>query len=372
MAAASPAAEAGQAGARSESLIVYVGTYTRGDSRGIYRCRLDLGTGRLQSLELAAEAVNPSFLALPPSGRFLYAVGEIGDFAGKKTGAVSAFRVEPKSGRLTALNQQPSRGTGPCHLMVDRTGRHVLVANYGSGSVACLPIRDDGRLGEATSFVQHEGSSVNPRRQQGPHAHAVELDAANRFAFVADLGLDKILIYRLDADRGQLTPNDPPWAETSPGAGPRHFAFHPNGRYAYVINELGNSVSAFAYDAVRGALREVQTLSTLPERFKGRNSCADLHISADGKFLYGSNRGHDSIAIFSIDASTGTLTAIGHESTRGKTPRNFGLDPSGSFLLAANQDTNNVVAFLVDRETGLLSPTGHQTEVPAPVCVKWL
>jgi 6-phosphogluconolactonase len=255
---------------------------------------------------------------------------------------------------------------------IDQTGQFALVANYSSGSASILPVQEDGSLGEASDFKQHQGFGPNERRQQGPHAHSVTLSPDNRFAFVADLGIDRMMIYQLDLDKGKLIPNDPPWAETYPGAGPRHFAFHPNGRYAYIINELGSSVSAFAYDAARGSLRELQTLSTLPERFKGRNTCADVHISADGKFLYGSNRGHDSIALFSIDSSTGTLAAIGHESTRGKTPRNFGLDPSGSFLLAANQDTNNVVAFSVDQETGLLSPTGHQIEVPAPVCVKWL
>ncbi|HUT88209.1 MAG TPA: lactonase family protein [Thermoguttaceae bacterium] len=369
MARLSPAARAGQAGDRSEGLVVYVGTYTGGDSRGIYRCRLDLGTGTLRSLELAAETLNPSFLALHPSGRFLYAVGEIGNFGGGKTGAVSAFRIEPKSGKLTPLNQQPSRGTGPCHLTVDRTGRNVLVANYGSGSVACLPIGDDGRLGDATSFVQHEGSSVNPQRQQGPHAHVVELDAANRFAFVADLGLDKILIYRLNADRGQLTPNDPPSAAVAPGAGPRHFAFHPTGRFAYVINEIDSTVTAFGYDAQRGALEPLETVPTLPEGFTGKSTTAEIVVHPSGRFLYGSNRGHDSLVIFAVDARTGKLRYVGHEPTQGKAPRNFAIDPSGDYLLAANQGTDNVVVFRIDANTGELRPTGHSLEVPKPVCL---
>jgi 6-phosphogluconolactonase len=366
---ASPAAEASQTGARSEALLVYIGTYTRGESRGIYQCRLDRDTGRLHSLDLAAETANPSFLALHPSGRFLYAVGEIGNFAGERTGAVAAFRVEPKTGRLTPLGQQASRGAGPCHLVVDRTGRCVLVANYGGGSVSCLPIRDDGRLGEATSFVEHEGSSVNPRRQRGPHAHVVELDAANRFAFVADLGLDKILIYRFDADRGQLTPNDPPWARVTPGAGPRHLAFHPGGRFAYVINELDSTVTAFGYDADRGALDTLETVSTLPEGFEGQNTTAEIVVHPSGRFLYGSNRGHDSIAIFGIDARTGSLRPVGHEPTQGETPRNFGVDPTGTYLVAANQGTHNLVVFRIDATDGTLRPTGHSLEVPSPVCV---
>ena len=368
-AAAWPATEPRQPGARSQDLIVFLGTYTRGDSRGIYRCRLDLGTGRLESLELAAETINPSFLALHPSGRFLYAVGEIGNFEGGKTGAVSAFQVEPKTGELAPLNQQPSRGKGPCHLTVDRTGRNVLVANYGSGSVACLPIRDDGRLDEATSFVQHEGSSVNPRRQQGPHAHVVEVDAANRFAFVADLGLDKILIYRFDADRGQLAPNDPPWAAVAPGAGPRHFAFHPTGRFAYVINEIDSTVTAFGYDAQRGALEPLETVPTLPDGFMGKSTTAEIVVHPSGRFLYGSNRGHDSLVIFAVDARTGKLRYVGHEPTQGKAPRNFAIDPSGSYLLAANRGTDNVVVFRIDANTGKLHATGHSLEVPVPVCV---
>jgi 6-phosphogluconolactonase len=363
------AARAGQPGARRESLRVYVGTYTRGQSRGIYLCHLDPGTGRIQTLTLAGETDNPSFLAIHPTRRYLYAVGEISNYAGRKSGAVSAFRIDPETGLLALLNQQPSQGTGPCHVVVDRTGRNVLVANYGSGSAACLPIARDGRLGKATSSVQHEGSSVNPRRQQGPHAHAIELDAANRFAFVPDLGLDKVFIYRFDAERGQLAPNDPPWVAVAPGSGPRHFAFHPSGRFAYVINEMGSTVTAFRYDAPRGALESIQTVSTLPEGFKGENTTAEIAVHPSGKFLYGSNRGHDSIAIFAIDASTGKLRAVGHEPTQGKTPRNFALDPTGRYLLAANQATDNVVVFRIDATTGALRPTGHSLGVPSPVCV---
>ncbi len=358
--------------ASSAELLVYVGTYTRGESEGIYLCRLDLATGAIRSLGLAAEADNPSFLAIHPSRPLLYAVGEIASFAGKRTGAVSAFSIHPESGKLVLLNRQPSRGAGPCHLVVDQTGQCVLVANYGGGSVACLPIEDDGRLGEATSFVQHEGSSVNPRRQAGPHAHSINLDRANRFALAADLGLDKILVYRFDAVAGALTANEPAWAGLQPGAGPRHLAFHPNGRFVYVINELASTVTAFRYDSARGVLEPRETLSTLPEGFQGDNTTADVHVHPSGKFLYGSNRGHDSIAIFAIDARSGTLRHVGNEPTQGRTPRNFGIDPTGALLLAANQATDNIVVFRIDPKTGRLRAAGHEVSIPSPVCVKMM
>ena len=368
--AAAQTADRGQGATGPRELRVYIGTYTRGQSEGIYLSQLDLATGKLRAAELAAKVANPSFLAIHPGRPLLYAVGELGDFQGKRAGAVSAFSVDPATGKLTLLNQQSSQGTGPCHLVVDRTGKNVLVANYGGGSIACLPIRRDGRLGEATSSIQHEGSSVDPRRQQGPHAHSMNLDAAGRFAFAADLGLDKILVYRLDAAKGKLTPNDPPWTRLAPGSGPRHFAFHPSGRYAYVINELNSTVTAFRYDAGQGILRPLQTISTLPEGFDGSSTTAEVQVHPSGKFLYGSNRGHDSIACFAIDAATGKLTCVGHEPTQGKSPRNFGIDPTGSYLLAANQGTDNVVVFRIDTETGRLRPTGQSISVSTPVCVK--
>jgi len=367
-----PAAGQGEPRAHGDVVLVYVGTYTRGASEGIYLCHLDLATGRLELAGLAAKAVNPSFLAIHPSRSLLYAVGEMSNFAGEKTGAVSAFSIDRKTGQLSLLNQAGSQGRGPCHLVVDHTGKYVLVANYGGGSVACLSIKDDGRLGKATSFVQHQGSSVDPRRQKGPHAHSINLDAANRFAFAADLGLDKILIYRFDAKGGQLAPNEPAWAEVAPGSGPRHFAFHPSGRYAYVINELKSTVTGFRYDRRRGALEPIETVSTLPEGFDGDNTTAEVQVHPSGKFLFGSNRGHDSIAIFRIDLDTGRLTFVGNESTRGSTPRNFGIDPTGAYLLAANQATDNVVVFRIDANTGKLSPTGHSAAVPSPVCVKMI
>ncbi len=368
----SPAADPRPTGAKGRELRVYIGTYTGRGSKGIYLCHLDLAGGKLQLAGLAAEVAQPSFLAIHPSRPLVYAVGETGDFGGKKAGAVSAFSIDPKTGMLTLLNQQSSQGTGPCHVVVDRSGRRVLVANYSGGSIACLPIGEDGRLGEATAFVQHEGSSVNPERQQGPHAHSINLDAANRFAFVADLGLDKVLVYRFDPSQGKLAANDPPGTSLAPGSGPRHFAFHPGGRFAYVINELKSTVTALAYDARRGTLEPLESLSTLPEGFQGQSTTAEVQVHPSGRFVYGSNRGHDSIAIFAVDATTGTLRPVGHEPTQGKTPRNFGIDPTGRYLLAANQDSDSVVVFRIDRESGKLSPTGSSVTVGSPVCVKFL
>jgi len=354
-------------GAQKGEYLVYFGTYTRRASKGIYVSRLDAATGKVTAPELAAEAPNPSFVAVHPSRGFLYAVSEAG-----KGGGVSAFSLDASTGLLTFLNRVSSGGTGPCHLVVDKTGRNVLVVNYGSGSVAVLPLAEDGRLKEASSFIQHKGSSVNPKRQQGPHAHSVNLSSDNRFAVVADLGMDQVLVYRLEAAKGSITPNEPPFATVKPGSGPRHFAFHPKSTFAYVINELASTVTAFAYDAARGVLKEVQTLTTLPAGFSGVNHTAEVQVHPSGQFVYGSNRGHDSIAVFKVDGKKGTLTLVEQTPTQGKTPRNFGIDPTGRWLLAANQDTDNVVVFRIDAKTGRLSPTGQVLEVGAPVCVKFV
>jgi 6-phosphogluconolactonase len=358
--------------ANADKLRVYFGTYTGARSKGIYLGELDLKSGQLTVTGLAATTTSPSFLALHPSGKFLYAVNEIDRFAGQRGGSVSAFAVDPASGALTPLNQEASRGAHPCHIIVDRQGKNVLVANYTGGNVAVLPIAADGRLGPATGFVQHTGSSVNASRQKEPHAHGMTLDAAQRFAFAADLGLDKVLIYRYDANAGTLSPNDPAAGQVPPGSGPRHFVFHPGGRSAYVINELTSTVTTFRYDAATGALEPRQTLSTLPADYTRSNSTAEVAVHPSGKFLYGSNRGHNSIAIFGIDAETGLLTAVGHEPTQGRTPRNFAIDPTGSYLLAANQESNTVVAFRIDPETGRLTATGAPVEVFAPVCVEFV
>ncbi len=350
-------------------LLVYVGTYTGPKSKGIYRYQLDLATGAMTPVGEPTESPNPSFLALAPNHRFLYAANEVGEFEGKKTGAVTAFAIDPATGALTQLNQQSSEGSGPCHLVVDEAGKNVLVANYGGGSIAALPIQEDGRLSPASSAIQHKGPGKT-ERQKGPHAHSINLDAKNRFAFAADLGLDQVLVYKFDYNQGKLTPNDPPAAELSARSGPRHFAFHPSGKNAYVINEMKNTVTAFSYDADKGVLKEIQTISTLPEDFKGQSHTAEVQVHPSGKFLYGSNRGHDSLAIFAIE-DDGKLKAVGHQPT-GKAPRNFGCDPTGAYVLAAGQNSNSILVFKVDPQTGLLTQVGEPVEVSSPVCVKFM
>ncbi len=365
----------------SKHRLVFIGTYTEpilfgtgkvleGKGEGIYVYRLDVSSGSMEQCGLAEGVLNPSYLAFDPSHRFLYAVNELKEFEGAPTGAVSAFSVDPGSGRLRFLNQKPSHGTDPCHLTVDKTGKYVLVANFMSGSVCVLPIREDGSLGDATDVIQHQGSSADPVRQSGPHAHAVTLDDTGRYAFVPDLGIDKLMVYKFDVKRGKLEPNDESWVEVAAGAGPRQLVMHPSRGYAYLVNELDSTMTAFRYDGDKGTLREIQTLSTLPEDFKGASTCAEVQIAPSGKFLYGSNRGHDSIVIYAIDQMNGRLTCIGHESTQGKTPRNFVVASAGEFLLVANQDTDNIVTFRLDPASGELIAIGYSVDVPTPVCVK--
>lgn len=356
----------------AEVMKTFIGTYTNGTSEGIYVADFDNTTGKFGPAKLAAKCVNPSFLTLHPHGKLLYAVGETNDYGGEASGSVHAFSIDPKTGMLTELNAQASKGGAPCHLVVDDTGKTVLVANYHGGNVASLPIKDDGRLGAANSVHQHRGSSVNPNRQEGPHAHSINLDADNRFAFAADLGVDKILVYRFDADTGTLSHDQAPVSATvEPGSGPRHFAFHPSEKYAYLINELASTVTAFTYDKPSGTLETLQTISTLPDGFDGQSSTAEVVVHPTGKFVYGSNRGHDSIAVFRVDDASGKLTSVEIEKTGGRTPRNFAVDPSGKYLLAENQTDGNVHVFAIDLNSGQLTPTGEVLEVPTPVCIKF-
>jgi 6-phosphogluconolactonase len=380
LSAGQPAASAGAASGRAASengmMLVYFATYTgeKSKSKGIYVSRLDLGTGKVTTPELAAQTENPSFLNVHPKETFLYAANEVRSFEGKDMGSVSGFSVDRQTGRLTPLNQQGSGGRGPVYLVVDKTGRNVLVSNYGGGSVAVLPIKPDGMLEPASAFVQHTGSSVHPTRQRAPRAHSINLSPSNRFAYVADLGLDKVLIYRFDAEKGSLAPADPPFATVQPGAGPRHFAFHPQGRFAYVINEINVTLTAFSVDPELGKLTEVQTVSTLPEGQSVQEgfSTAEVQVHPSGRFLYGSNRGHDSITVFAIDEKTGRLTFVQNEPTQGSGPRGFGIDPTGQYLLAANQRSDSVVVFRIDAKTGRLSPTGQTLEVGSPASVKFV
>ena len=371
-------ANAAQTSATDASLTVYIGTYTgpKSTSKGIHALRFDPSSGALTPIGLVAESSNPSFLALHPNGEFLFAVNEVGEFEKQKSGAVSAFRRDGTTGRLTLINQRASKGGAPCHIVVDRSGKFVLVANYTGGNVAVLPIGKDGSLGEAVSVVQHEGSGPNAQRQKGPHAHSINVDQTNRFAVAADLGIDKLLVYRFDAATGALSANAPPSASTDPGAGPRHFAFTPDGRFALAINELASTLTSFAWKADTGVLTTVQTVSTLPAPAAGAPAgapsyTAEVQVHPSGKFVYGSNRGHDTIAVFALDAATGKLTSVEHEPTRGKTPRNFGIDPSGRWLVAANQDTDTLAVFRIDQATGALDPVGEPVTVGQPVCVKF-
>jgi 6-phosphogluconolactonase len=367
-----PAEPDRQPTAAGESCLVYVGTYTErggpegGRSGGIHMLRMDLADGRLTLIDVTAAGPNPSYIAIHPSGRFLYCVNEVEEFDGQPGGGVSAFVRDPQTGRLAAFNLERAHGSISCHISIDAAGRYALVANYGSGNVAVLPLGEDGRLLPASDVVGHQAHRPGPDEKTGARAHWISLDPQQRFVLAADLGIDAVIVYRFDHQQGKLLPHAMPGAQTANGAGPRHMAFHPGRQYVYLINELNATLTAFAYDAQAGALHEFQTLSTLPEGYAGPTSCAAVRVAPSGKFVYGSNRGHDSIAVFAVDQASGRLSPAGHQSTLGSTPRDFDIDPSGAFLLAANQDSNNLVTFRIDADTGQLSPTGHSLAVPAP------
>lgn len=354
---------------RTDEDRIYIGTYTgKGTSRGIYTATFEAGSGKLGAPELAAETTNPSFLALHPKRRLLYAVGEMDRFEGKRSGAVAAYEIGA-NGKLTFLNRKGSEGTGPCHLSVDGTGRWVLVANYGSGSVAALAIEPDGRLAGAGPIIQNEGSSINRERQAGPHAHYIAPDPGNAFVLSCDLGLDEVLVYRLGDQKPVLVPNNPPFVKVTPGSGPRHLAFHPDGRHVYLANELASTLTVFEYQAASGTLKELQTAAMLPPEFKGQTTAAEVQVHPSGKFVYASNRGHDTLAVFAVEEKSGKLALVQHQSSGGRTPRHFALDPSGRWLLSANQDSDNIVVFSVAADSGRLTPTGQEVKVGAPVCV---
>ncbi len=350
----------------SNDQFAFVGTYTRLGSEGVYTLRLNGETGELTQVSVAGGLENPSFVALDPSGDHLYAVSESSGFNG--SGGITAFNVNKSTGELTQINQQSTGGPGPCHLMVDSTDSMVIVTNYSGGSVSAHPIKADGSVGEYTTFIQHEGSSINKRRQEQAHAHSVNIDKTNRFAFVCDLGKDQVLTYAMDVENTKLALSST--VDEVAGEGPRHFTFHPTNQQVYVLNELGCTITLYNLGD-DGVLSPVETVPTLPEGWDGENTTADIHTSPDGEFIYASNRGHDSIVIYSIDKSTGKMTFVGHESSQGKTPRNFAITPDGKFLLAENQDSDSIVSFKRE-DDGTLTPTGSVINVPAPVCLQFL
>jgi 6-phosphogluconolactonase len=351
----------------------YVGTYTNKTiSKGIYAYRFDPEKGQLSSIGVAVETADPSFLTVHPNGKFLYAVNEVGNFNGGTGGALSAFAIDAKTGALKFLNQVPTRGAGPCHVSLDKNGAFVLVANYDGGSIASFPVHEDGSLGTAAGFVQHSGTGPDKERQEGPHAHWIGTSPDNRFVLAVDLGLDQVIVYGFDASKGIFTPMLSGFAKVKPGAGPRHLAFHPNGKFAYVLSEMESSVTVFSYQSKNGGLSALETISALPKDYSGPKEAAEIAVHPSGKFLYSSNRGHDSIAIFAIDEKKGTLTSVGHVLTGGKTPRHFAIDPTGGYLLAENQESNNIVVFHIDAATGNLTPTGQTIDVPSPVCITFV
>ena len=359
-----------QRNTRAQESLMFVGTYTSGKSEGIYSFRFDPAAPDARQVSVTPGIRNPSFLATSPDGRFLYAVSELN--GGGDAGRVVAYRVDGSTGTLTRINDQPSGGDDPCYVTVDKTGRWLITGNYSSGSLSVLPIKHDGSLGPAVSRMVHEGSGPDASRQEKPHVHATVLSPDNRFVYVPDLGTDKIFIYEFDAETGKLTPGDMPFCATHPGSGPRHFVFHPEKNYAYLVEELTGSVSVYSQTARNGALAWVQRLSTLPAGFQGFAGSADIHISPDGRFAYATNRGDaNNIAIFRVDKKTGKLSLVGHVPSGGIHPRNFSITPDGRWLLCANRDSDAIVIFGRDKKTGKLTDTGKRISVPTPVCIRW-
>jgi 6-phosphogluconolactonase len=350
-------------GLMAQKHFLLVGTYTQKGSEGVYIYRFDAKQGTLEAVNVAKSLVNPSFLAVSPNQKFVYVVEETAN------GKINAFQLNEETGQLTLLNSQKVSGDYPCHVAVDKTGKWVLAGNYGSGNFSIFPVQADGSLGSASQTVQHEGKSINTNRQEAPHVHSINIGKNNQDVFVLDLGIDKIMAYQLDSKTGKIASAKPPFVEIKAGAGPRHFAFHPKKEYAYAILELTSEIATFSYKA--STLVPLQTISTLPTDYKAENSCADIHISPDGKFLYGSNRGHNSIALYSIHPKTGKLSLVQHQPVMGEMPRNFAIDPSGNFVLVANQKSDNLTIFKRDKKTGILTYTGKEIKVSMPVCLKF-
>lgn len=349
----------------AETVRFYLGT---GTTEGIFSVMLNMEDGSMEIEHKNDNILNPSFIALSPNNEYVYAATRV---EGQKEGGVSAFKIDPTTHQLTFINQQSSMGQGPCYISVDPSGKWVLVANYSSGSIAIYPVGEDGSLGEATDVAQHEGSSIDPERQKGPHAHYVNIGLGG-LVYAADLGTDKVMIYQID-ENGKLQPHSTPFVTCPPGGGPRHVDYHPNGKYAYLMNEMGGAVTVYKFDESTGSFETLQTLSSLPEDFDGYNKSADIHVHPSGKFLYASNRGDfDSVTAYAIDETTGMISVVDHENEGIVWPRNFNIDPSGKFLIVANKDDNSLVSFTIDAQTGALEATGHKVEVPTPMCVKFL
>jgi 6-phosphogluconolactonase len=362
----------------SNATLVYVGT-SGPKSKGIYYYRLQTDNLEVSQnitlvpLGLAAETPNPNFIEVDLKRRLLFAATRVDQFGGKPGGAISSFAVDAATGKLNLINQSSCMGRGPCHLALDATGRNVVVSMCDSGGVAVIPVAPDGKLGEATDFAQHTGKSVNPDRQKGPHAHCVTFDPANQFVFVCDLGLDKIMTYRFDAQRGKITPGDPPFTAAKPGAGPRHMAFLPGGRFAYAVNELDSTVTSYAYDGKAGILKPIETQTTLPGYYDGpANTPAEVAAHPSGRWIYVSNRGMNSIILFGVDPDKGTLTYIEEQGTGGKTPRHFGIQPSAKHMVICNQDSDTLLASRIDSGNGRLKPSGLFAQAPTPMCAKFL
>jgi 6-phosphogluconolactonase len=361
----------------SKSKTLYVGTYTRheshvdGHAEGIYVYQFDPENGKLRHQSTMIGVVNPSFVTVEPRGKFLYAVNEL-TREEEVSGTVSAFAIDPATGDLAFLNKQLTGGLAPAYVSTDQNGRYAFVANYITGNVAVFPVQKNGELLPASDHNQHHGSGPDPR-QDGPHAHSILPDPSGQFLLSADLGADHILMYGFDPQKGELLPHDPPFISIPAGSGPRHMTFHPYGNFLYVVTECASTILVFAYDGSLGQAQHIQTISTLPDDFTAFSAGADIHFlpNANGRILYASNRGHDSIAIFAVNAETGRLTLVGHEPTQGKEPRNFALDPTGKYLLAANQNSDSVVVFRINPENGALTPTGEPNQIPSPVCLQF-